>query len=75
MKTPVQEAIAAITRELMKADGNRLGGLKMEMEMETEGPEGEEMPEECGACAEGTCEDPEHLSDEDMGGLLASVEG
>jgi len=68
-KSPVQEAIAVIMGELLKADGKRLGGVKVEME-----PGGEEPGEmECPECAAGTCNDPEHMGDEDMAGLLASV--
>lgn len=68
--SPVKEAIAAIMGELIKADGRLLkggGGMKVEVEPAEEG----EM--ECPACAAGTCDDPEHMGEEDMAGLLASV--
>lgn len=69
--SPVKEAIAAIMGELMKADGMRLkGGSGVKVEVEP-AEEGGEM--ECPVCAAGTCDDPEHMGEEDMAGLLASV--
>jgi hypothetical protein len=66
-KTPVKEAIEAIMGELIKADGMRLRGMNAPAEAE------EEAEQKCAACAAGTCDDPEHMGEEDMAGLLASV--
>lgn len=75
--TPVQQAIAAIMGELQKFQARGLtesGGGGMKVEIEAGGDGGEAAPAMCEACAAGTCDDPEHMSETDsteMDGLYS----
>ncbi len=65
MNAALQAALKTIMAEITKADGEALkAGPGMKIEVETEG---EGMP--CPECAAGTCADPEHMSEEDMGAM------
>lgn len=70
-KSPVEEAVAAIMQELLKHDGNALKGMMNPAE-EAAAPPGDDS---CPECAAGTCDNPEHMGDEDAAGLMASLGG
>lgn len=67
MKPEVQRAIQVIMQEIGKAEGSAMA--KMREPPPHAEPDGDEapMPEECPECAAGTCTNPEHLSDDEMG--------
>lgn len=72
-KSPAEEAVAAIAKEILKYDGNALKKMMSPAE-ETASPPGD-GDEACPGCAAGTCDNPEHMGEEDAAGLLASLGG
>jgi hypothetical protein len=71
-ESPAEAAVAAIAAEILKYDGNALKKRMAPPEEAAAAPPGDES---CPECAAGTCDNPEHMGDEDAAGLLASLGG
>lgn len=72
MNPALQQALQVVMKELQKAEGAALrGGGGMKVEIEAEGGDGPEM-QECPACADGTCTDPDHMDDAEVAELAGS---
>lgn len=75
MNDALAAALKTVLAEIQKADGMMLkgGGMpgsKVEIEVEGKGPMAEGM-EECEACANGTCTDPDHMDDSEINEMAA----
>ena len=65
----MQRALSTIQQLLAEGEAEELRGLGKPLAKE-EGQAGGEQ-EKCPACEAGTCEDPDHLSEEDMDGVAS----
>lgn len=68
-KSPVEAAIAQFLQALQESEGMALkGGKGVKVEIEAEDAGKGDM-EECPMCAAGTCDNPDHMGEEDVAGL------
>jgi hypothetical protein len=65
------DEIQAFTKQHRRHSLRRYAGLETDEEPkeDMEGASAMPGPEDCPACKEGTCDDPEHLGEEERGGL------
>lgn len=73
MSPAMKAAIQTIMQEIGAFEGREMGrmrgGSPEKVETEVEPAGGQEDGEMCPACAAGTCDDPDHLSDDEAGAV------